>query len=103
MSAGKQTAQTNSPLQTHTCMLVDVNYPEHSVNTTLAGMFVPMVSASPVGHFNPVAVRTALSVLMVGLPRVESVRYKVSRERCAFSALVDMPPRASTTFLRAVR
>jgi integrase len=86
----------------------------NSVNTTLAGMFVPMVSASPVGqaqlaqwaetpNFNPVAFRTALSVLMVGLPRVESVRYKVSRERCAFSAIVDMPPRASTTFLRAVR
>jgi len=30
--------------------MVDVNYPEHSVNTTLAGMFVPMVSASPVGQ-----------------------------------------------------
>jgi hypothetical protein len=30
--------------------MVDVNYPEHSVNTTLAVMFVPMVSAGPVGQ-----------------------------------------------------
>ena len=29
----------------------------------------------------PVALSTAVSVLIVGLPRVESVRYSVSRER----------------------
>ena len=47
----------------------------------------------------PVALSTALRVFILGFPRAESVRYRVSRDRWARSATSAMPPRASTTFL----